>query len=69
MFSALKSFPRDPLAAALRKLAAENINIGTSSWKYPGWVGTLYDEQRSFWRGKLGKMRAVISSVTLKLNL
>ncbi len=27
-------------------LAAQGVYIGTSSWKYPGWCGTLYDPAR-----------------------
>lgn len=57
MFPALNSFPREALATALKKLAEENIYIGTSSWKYPGWLGTLYDEQRYIWRGKFAESR------------
>jgi uncharacterized protein YecE (DUF72 family) len=52
------SFPRAELAAALRRLAdLHGIFIGTSSWKYPGWVGTLYDEQRYLYRGKFAESR------------
>lgn len=51
-------FPGIKLAAALRKLAEEHgIFIGTSSWKYPGWLGTLYDEQRYLYRGKFAESR------------
>ena len=38
-------------------LAARNIFVGTSSWKYPGWIGQLYDEQRYLWRGKVSNKR------------
>lgn len=31
--------------------------IGTSSWKYPGWCGVLYDEQRYVYRGKFADSR------------
>lgn len=52
------SFPRLELARALRRLADEHqIFIGTSSWKYPGWIGQLYDEQRYLYRGKLAGSR------------
>jgi hypothetical protein len=26
-------------------LAAQRVYIGTSSWKYPGWCGMIYDER------------------------
>jgi len=34
------------LAPRLRSLARQNIFIGTSSWKYPGWIGEIYSPQR-----------------------
>jgi uncharacterized protein YecE (DUF72 family) len=34
------------LAPRLRSLASQNIFIGTSSWKYPGWIGEIYSPQR-----------------------
>ena len=44
---------RDDLA----ELAARGIYVGTSSWKYPGWIGQLYDEQRYLHNGKLSLAR------------
>lgn len=44
---------RDDLA----ELAGRGIYVGTSSWKYPGWVGQLYDEQRYLHNGKLSLAR------------
>ena len=41
------------LTARLSKLAAEGILIGTSSWKYEGWLGQLYTPERYNTRGKL----------------
>ena len=38
--------PRQQFADRLRQLAAESIYFGTSSWKYPGWVGSVYTEER-----------------------
>ena len=51
------AFPVDALKQALGKLAAHNVYLGTSSWKYPGWCGQLYDEQRYLYRGKLAESR------------
>jgi uncharacterized protein YecE (DUF72 family) len=34
------------LAPRLRSLAKQNLFIGTSSWKYPGWIGEVYSPQR-----------------------
>lgn len=43
----------DPLA----KLAGEGVFIGTSSWKYDGWCGQIYDESRYITRGKFSESR------------
>lgn len=51
------AFPRDTLRSALRRLADANVFIGTSSWKYPGWCGQLYDEQRYLYRGRFAESR------------
>ena len=50
------------LPAALARetgfLAREkNLYLGTSSWKYEGWLGQIYDEQRYLTRGKLSTKR------------
>ena len=41
----------------LNELAQAGVSIGTSSWKYPGWCGQLYDEQRYLTRGKFSKKK------------
>ena len=51
------NFDRATLAAPLKDLASSGIFIGTSSWKYPGWCGLLYDESRYHWRGKFAEKR------------
>lgn len=43
---------REFLKTALAELAAKEIYIGTSSWKYEGWVGQIYDRERYLTRGK-----------------
>jgi uncharacterized protein YecE (DUF72 family) len=45
------------LAPRLRGLAERGIYFGTSSWKYPGWVGSIYSESRYQTRGKLSKKK------------
>ena len=47
----------DILHAKLAPLAAQQVCVGTSSWKYPGWCGRLYDEQRYLTRGKFSKAK------------
>lgn len=48
---------KSKLQSAVQRLAASNIFIGTSSWKYEGWSGQIYDEQRYCYRGKFAKTR------------
>ena len=50
-------FDRQGLAARLTELAGRGIHIGTSSWKYAGWRGQLYDEARYVFRGKFSESR------------
>ncbi len=50
-------FDRTQAKERLAALAAEGVYVGTSSWKYPGWMGMLYDESRYLWRGKVAKSR------------
>ena len=38
-------------------LAARGVFVGTSSWKYPGWLGQLYTAERYQYRGKVAKSR------------
>ena len=51
------AFDREHLKQSAAKLAASGVFIGTSSWKYPGWRGMLYDESRYMWRGKVAESR------------
>jgi len=53
----LMGFDRDKLKAALGALAPQGIYLGTSSWKYAGWRGQLYDEARYVYRGRLAESR------------
>ena len=38
-------------------LASKGVFVGTSSWKYPGWCGQLYDFQRYDYRGRFSQAR------------
>ena len=51
------SFDRATLAKAVRELAQKDVYVGTSSWKYPGWCGMLYESARYDYRGKLAMSR------------
>lgn len=55
--SFMQAFPYANLQRALRLLAGEGVYLGTSSWKYPGWIGSVYEEQRYLWRGKVAESR------------
>ncbi len=48
---------RSKLQSAVQRLTADNIFIGTSSWKYDGWVGQIYDRERYVYRGKFAETR------------
>ena len=48
---------KSKLQSTVQRLATSNIFIGTSSWKYPGWTGQIYDEQRYHYRGKFAETR------------
>ena len=50
-------FDRDKLKPAIASLAEQGVLIGTSSWKYLGWRGQLYDESRYIWRGRFAEAR------------
>jgi len=51
------SFEREKIKENAALLASQGVFIGTSSWKYPGWRGQLYDTARYEWRGKFAKSR------------
>lgn len=45
------------MKARAAELAAQGVFLGTSSWKYGGWRGMLYDEARYLYRGKVAESR------------
>src|SRR5437867_7566032 len=50
-------FDRASLKLRAAALAEQGVFLGTSSWKYAGWRGMLYDEARYIWRGRLSESR------------
>lgn len=52
-----RAFPLDQVRDAVARLAEDKVFIGTSSWKYPGWLGQLYEEQRYLYRGRFSESR------------
>ncbi len=55
LFDAPPAFDRAGLAAALRRLAADGVRIGASSWKYEGWLGQVYSRERYLTRGRFSR--------------
>jgi uncharacterized protein YecE (DUF72 family) len=53
----MDGFDRSRLRDRLALLAGKGVYLGTSSWKYSGWAGTVYDKGRYLWRGKFAKTR------------
>lgn len=49
--------PRSPLAARLASLAAQGVYFGTSSWKYEGWLGQVYSQERYLTRGRFSRKK------------
>jgi uncharacterized protein YecE (DUF72 family) len=45
------------LAPKLHALADRDIYFGTSSWKYPGWIGSIYSPDHYETRGKFSKAK------------
>ncbi|HYG33711.1 MAG TPA: DUF72 domain-containing protein [Clostridia bacterium] len=50
-------FDRNQMILTASHLAQEGVYLGTSSWKYPGWRGQLYTDDRYIWRGKFSEAR------------
>ena len=48
---------RQELTSQAASLATQGVYVGTSSWKYPGWLGTIYDRARYEYRGKFAETR------------
>lgn len=57
LFDDTLAFDRSGLAGRLRALARGNIWIGTSSWKYPGWLDQIYSRDRYLTRGRFSQKR------------
>jgi len=53
----LITFDRDKMKLAATALAQHGVYVGTSSWKYAGWFGQLYERDRYVFRGKFSERR------------
>src|SRR5690606_383161 len=45
------------IAERTHDLARRGVYVGTSSWKYPGWLGQVYDPARYATRGRLSERK------------
>jgi uncharacterized protein YecE (DUF72 family) len=57
LFDDPPAFDRAGLQRKLVELVQQKIWIGTSSWKYEGWFGQIYDPDRYRMRGKVSQRR------------
>jgi uncharacterized protein YecE (DUF72 family) len=57
LFEEPPQFDRQRLRARLSGLASQNIFIGTSSWKYEGWLDQIYTRDRYLTRGRFSQKR------------
>lgn len=57
LFEPETAFPKQKVASALRDLADRGVLIGTSSWRYEGWLGQIYTPERYYSRGRFSAAR------------
>jgi len=57
LFDEPSNFDRVKLATRLRALAEKGIYVGGSSWKYEGWLGQIYTQERYYTRGRFSRKR------------
>lgn len=57
LFGPLENPFREALARRLAQLAHERIYLGTSSWKYEGWLDQIYTRERYLARGRFSRRR------------
>jgi uncharacterized protein YecE (DUF72 family) len=55
LFDEPSTFDRSRLVERLAALAARNIFIGGSSWKYEGWLGQVYTRSRYLVKGRFSR--------------
>jgi uncharacterized protein YecE (DUF72 family) len=57
LFDSAPQFDRDSLRRRIRALADQQIFIGTSSWRYEGWLNQIYTPARYMTRGRFSKTK------------
>jgi uncharacterized protein YecE (DUF72 family) len=64
LFEEPQAFDKAALGRRLRALADQNLWVGTSSWKYEGWLGQIYTRERYMTRGKFSRARFEAECIT-----
>lgn len=57
LFEEPSSFDRERLKRKLDELMRQGVFVGTSSWKYEGWLGQIYTADRYYQRGRFSRKR------------
>ena len=57
LFEEPGAFDRAALRDRLAALASEGVFLGTSSWKYPGWLDQIYSRENYVTRGRFSQKR------------
>ena len=57
LFDEPPEIDKTPLGRKLASLASSGVFIGTSSWKYEGWIGQVYTRERYLRRGEFSQKR------------
>ena len=57
LFDVEPKFDRRGLQSKIRALAEHGIYIGTSSWRYEGWLNQIYTPERYMSKGRFSKKR------------
>ena len=48
---------QEELKSRLSRMRERQVYFGTSSWKYEGWLGQIYSQERYMFRGRFSKSR------------
>ena len=57
LFEEPQEFDRAAAALQARRARVREVYIGTSSWKYEGWIGQIYSRDRYLVRGRFSEKR------------
>lgn len=57
LFDEARERPRSLLAERLKALSGQGVYLGASSWKYEGWLGSVYTRERYAVRGRFSRKK------------